>query len=85
MQNELNNLTSSQTAVQNQLGSLGNNLNASISQLHNQTTSLQNSLNNAQTLAYAGIGAGLAGIASAIIVAIILAIRHKKAAPNPPP
>ena len=84
MQNELNNLTSSQTALQNQLGSLGNNLNASISQLHNQTISLQNSLNNTQTLAYAGIGAGMAGIASAIVVAIILAIRHKKAVPNPP-
>jgi subtilase family serine protease len=84
MQNELNNLTSSQTALQNQLGNLGNNLNVSISQLQNQTTSLQNSLNNAQTLAYAGIAAGIAGIASAIVVAIILAIRHKKAEPNPP-
>jgi subtilase family serine protease/chaperonin cofactor prefoldin len=83
MQSKLNNLTSSQTALQNQLGSLGNNLNASISQLHNQTKSLQTSLNNTKTLAYIGIEAVIAGIASVIIVAIIIvAIRHKKTAPN---
>ena len=84
MGTELNNLTSSLTALQNQLGNLGNTFNSSVSQLRNQTTTLQNNLNNAKLLGYVGIGTGIAGIASAITIAMILLWRNKKAASKMP-
>ena len=78
LNNSLNGLNSSQTSLQNQLGGLNDNLNSSVNKMQNEIGKLNQSLNTAETVAYAGIAIGIAGIALAIGVTL------RKRSQNPP-
>jgi subtilase family serine protease len=75
----VNNLNSTQPAVQSQIENLGSNMTSSLDALHTQIADLENSLNTTQTMAFAGIGIGIAGIAIAIFV---VSRRQKTSAPS---